>query len=100
MKTKLQVLKSELDKSKKKAYSEETRIKMELIKRGANRATFYYKITKERVEKMKVQDISEGVAHGKMKSKYFNPVYFYPKGVRLLRNEIGHDRVYRYIIKI
>ncbi len=82
-----------------KKISLESQNKAGLIKFGMNQAYLHYDITPERIKRMRKIPISSGAAYGKMKSKYFNPVYFYPEGVTLERNEIGHDRDYRYILR-
>lgn len=75
-------------------------IKFGLIKLGKNLAGTRYDITPEFIKKLPIKTIGEGMMAGKLDSKYFNPVYFYPKGVKILKREAGHDKTARYCLKV
>lgn len=71
-----------------------------LIKLGKNLAGTRYEITPEFIKRLPSKVLSAGAIAGKLDSKYFNPIYFYPKGVKILKKEVGHDKFYRYILKV
>ena len=80
--------------------TETDKVKDKLTKLGFDRVIDRYKVTPERIKKMPVKAITEASAYQKMKSWYYNPIYFYPDGVKLLEHEIGHDRRNRYTLKV
>jgi hypothetical protein len=75
-------------------------IKLGLMLLGKNLAGTYYDITPEFIKKLPVKRLAAGALAGKLDSKYFNPIYFYPAGIIPLKNEAGHDKLARYILKI
>lgn len=78
---------------------EESKIKRGLQKFGLNLASLRYEITPEKLKKKPTKLVGANELQSKMKSIYYNPVYFYPEGVKLYPNEAGHDRNFRYILK-
>jgi hypothetical protein len=80
--------------------NDEKRIARGLIKLGKNLASLRYDITPEFIKKLPVKRFSSGAIAGKLDSKYFNPIYFYPEGVKKFKFEVGHDKQYRYVLKV
>ena len=56
-------------------------------------------LSKEELEALDVLHTTREVIRAAMCDWYYNPVFYYPQGVPLIKNERGHDRKYRYVEK-
>ena len=56
-------------------------------------------LSKEELEALDVLYTTREAILEAMGDWYYNPVFYYPKGVSLIKSERGHDRKYRYVEK-
>lgn len=56
-------------------------------------------LSKEELEALDVLYTTKEVIREAMCDWYYNPVFYYPQNVSIIKNERGHDRKYRYVEK-
>jgi len=83
---------------KPKKETDVKKLKKEFTLLGLDKKTLRYLLDVKTLYSLKIKYVTRRQINNAMKSWFYNPIYYYPKYSRKIKNEVGHDEKYRYVL--